>query len=34
VIAELGDYIRRMAPGLEADELLVRAWQIVGLTSR
>jgi hypothetical protein len=34
VIADLGDYIRRTAPGPEAIALLRRAKQIVGVTSR
>jgi hypothetical protein len=34
VIAELGDYIRRTAPGPEALELLRRAKQVVGVTTR
>jgi hypothetical protein len=34
VIAELGDYIRRAAPGPEAMELLLRARQVVGVTSK
>jgi hypothetical protein len=34
VIAELGDYIRRMAPGPEAMDLLRRAKQVVGVTKR
>jgi hypothetical protein len=34
VIAELGDYIRRTAPGPEAMELLRRAKQIVGVRLR
>lgn len=33
VIAELGDYIRRTAPGPEADKVLLRARQIVGVTT-
>jgi hypothetical protein len=33
VIAELGGYIQRAAPGLEAEQLLPRAKQIVGLTT-
>jgi hypothetical protein len=34
VIADLGAYIRRTAPGPDAMKLLVRARQIVGVTSR
>jgi hypothetical protein len=34
VIGELGDYIRRTAPGPEALELLRRAKQVVGVTKR
>ena len=34
IIAELGNYIRRTAPGPEALELLIRAKQLVGLTTR
>jgi hypothetical protein len=33
VIAELGDYIRRTAPGPEALEMLRRAKQVVGVTA-
>jgi hypothetical protein len=33
VIAELGDYIRRTAPGPEADEVLLRARMVVGVTT-
>ena len=34
VIAELGDYIRRAAPGPDAMRLLLHAKRIVGVTSR
>jgi predicted Zn-dependent protease len=34
IIAEMGEYIRQSAPGPQGDELLLRARQIVGVTSR
>lgn len=34
IIAEMGEYIRQSAPGQQADELLLRARQLVGLTVR
>lgn len=34
VIAELGNYIQRTAAGAEADKVLLRARQLVGLTAR